>query len=57
MNAVIGLVGLIIFTTLDFENAPLIAALIVVLFVLLVIERRSRRNECSKIWKEVHRGN
>ncbi|WP_161599119.1 hypothetical protein [Alteromonas sp. RKMC-009] len=57
MNALIGLFGLLIVTSVDFEQAPLYAFIILLLFVLLVIERRARRNECSKLWREVHRGN
>ena len=57
MNAVLGFLGLFIFTTVDFDSSPFVSVLIVLLFVMLVIERRSRRNENSKLWKEVHRGN
>lgn len=57
MNTVLAGIGLLIVTSIDFENITFYAVLTVILYVLLIIERRSRRNECSKLWKEVHRGN
>ncbi|MBO7920959.1 hypothetical protein J5X92_01845 [Alteromonas sp. K632G] len=54
INALLAILGLITVASVYFKSDALQACLILIIFIMVIVERRSRHEATSKLWRRLN---